>query len=55
MKIKELIEELQKLDPELPVYWSDVDYGTQEVELIEVREGRPQHLYRPHETHVHIS
>jgi len=40
MNVRELIEELSKLDPELPAYYEDADYGLIEVELVTPRWAR---------------
>lgn len=55
MRVKELIEELQKLNPELPVYTNDVDYGPDEVEQVQLRSpDRPEILYGIKEEYVMI-
>lgn len=56
MKVRELIEELQKLDPDLPVYTNDTDYGYDEVEIVEIKPpGHPGSLYKPKVEFVEIS
>jgi hypothetical protein len=49
MKVKDLIESLQKLDPDMPVVEADysydvhegyVDAGIEEVQIVEPRDGR---------------
>ncbi|MFJ4997094.1 hypothetical protein ACIP5T_03010 [Microbacterium sp. NPDC088619] len=36
--VKELIEQLSKLDPDLHVYYDDASYGMSEIESSEVKE-----------------
>jgi len=37
MTVKELIEELQKYDPEMAVYIEDSEYGAEEADSVEIR------------------
>lgn len=36
--VKELIEQLSKLDPDLPVYYDDASYGMSEIHIAEATE-----------------